>query len=306
MSGSALERGAGLLPRPDRSVVRVAGADRADYLHRMLSQDVAGLAAGHAADACVLTPQGRLVGVPVVLHAGDAHLLDLDAATVADVVALLERTVITEDVTFQDLGREIVRFTLAGARAPDLIAALVDEVPAPGHHVVASVAGAEVRALRRDLGARPGFELFVAAPGADAVVAALADATPVDVTEWDALRVAERIPAWGAELGPEVMPLEARLGDTAVSFTKGCYPGQEPVSMAHHRGHPASLLVRVALEGGGAPGRGTALLADGREVGRLTTVAGVLALATLRWDRVAEGSVVALEGGGTARILDPR
>ena len=75
--------------------------------------------------------------------------------------------------------------------------------------------------------------------------------------------------------------------------------------MAHHRGHPAKLLVRVALVGG-TPGCGATLTAAGREVGRLTTVAGDRALAYVRWDRVEEGAELALEGGGVARILDPR
>ena len=298
MRPAVFEEGAGLLRRDDRRVVEVGGADRVDYLHRMLSQDVARLAAGEAADACVLTPQGRLVGVPTVLHAGHVHWLDLDAQTVADVVARLERTVITEDVTFRDLGAAVGRYTLVGAGAPVRLRALVDESPDPGRHVVRS----GVRVLRRDLGTCPAYELFVTGDGADAV---LADSAPVAAADWDALRVAERVPAWGAELGPEAMPLEVGLGETAVSFTKGCYPGQEPVSMAHHRGHPAKVLVRVALEGG-APGRGDELSVEGRTVGRLTTVAGDRALATVRWDRVEEGAVLALAGGGTARILDPR
>lgn len=295
------ERGAGLWPRLDRRVVEVAGADRVDYLHRMLSQDVASLANGAAADACVLTPQGRLVGVPVVLHAGDVHLLDLDADTVDDVVTRLERTVITEDVTFGDLADGMVRYALVGAAAPDAIRAVVDPAPGPGRHAVER----GVRVLRRDLGGVPAYELFVAADAVETLLAGLATVSPVAAQDWDALRVAERVPAWGAELTPEVMPLEARLGETAISFSKGCYPGQEPVSMAHHRGHPAHTLVRVALEGG-APAPGAALLVGDRRAGRLTTVAGDRALAAVRWDRAEEGAELGVEGGGTARLLEGR
>ena len=259
MRPAVFEEGVGLVARDDRRVVEVGGADRVDYLHRMLSQDVARLAAGEAADACVLTPQGRLVGVPTVLHAGHVHWLDLDAQTVADVVARLERTVITEDVTFRDLGAAVARYTLVGAGAPERLRAWVDAAPDPGRHVVRS----GVRVLRRDLGTCPAYELFVTGGRCGAV---LSDSAPVAAADWDALRVAERVPAWGAELGPEVMPLEVGLGKTAVSFTKGCYPGQEPVSMAHHRGHPAKVLVRVALEGG-APGRGGELSVEGRRWG---------------------------------------
>ena len=301
MGASLDERGVGVLWRPDRRVVRVEGADRVDYLHRMLSQDVAGLPVGEACDACVLTPKGRLIGLPTLLRAGSHHLLDLDAETVDDVVAALERTVITEDVTFSSLGGETGRLTVVGPRSAELVATLVDEVPESGRHV----AGGGVRVLRRDLGSTPAYEVFVTADAESTVVEALSKAMPMEPAQWDALRVAERVPAWGTELGSDVMPLEARLGETAVSFTKGCYPGQEPVSMAHHRGHPANLLVRVALEDG-TPAVGAPLLLEDRPVGRLTTVAGDRALAYVRWDPAEEGVVLRLEGGGTARVLDPR
>jgi len=291
---------AGRLPRPDREVVRVTGADRTDYLHRMLSQDVKGLAHGGAADACVLTPKGRLLGAPTVLHVGDALLLDLDAPSVEAVLAHLERTVITEDVAFERLGAGVRRHALVGT--PTLSGAS----PEPLRHATVVISGVEVRVLRRDAGARPCLECLVPAPGEAAFLDALraSGTVPLDREAWDALRVTERIPAWGFELGPEVMPLEARLGESHVSWTKGCYPGQEPVAMARHRGHPANLLVRVALEGPAASG--APLLAEGRAAGRLTTVAGDRALAYVRYDRVEAGFSLAIEGGGAARLLDGR
>ena len=301
MATSIFEQGAVLRQRADRRIVTVLGTDRVDYLQRMLSQDIVALEPGSAADACVLTPQGKLVGMPTVLHGGEVHLMDLDDATVADVVARLERTVITEDVSFLVRDDETERFTLAGAGAGERLGALLASPPGPGCHVLTRGLGV----LRRDLGRVPAYELFLDAGSRDEILDALSPFGVVERDDWDALRVAERIPAWGAELGPEVMPLEVRLGDTAISFAKGCFPGQEPVAMAHHRGHPANLLVRVALTGG-APEAGTPLEADGRGAGRLTTIAGDRALALVRWDRVEEGAELALEGGGTARLLDGR
>lgn len=286
-----------LLARPDREVVRVAGADRTDYLHRMLSQDVQGLEAGRAADACVLTAKGRVLGAPTVLHVGDALLLDLDAQSVDAVLAHLERTVITEDVTFERLRARLRRHALLGATA------LGTAAPAPLAHEEVEVGGAPVRVLRRDAGTRPCLECFVPA-GVEAAFVNALGVESLDPAGWDALRVAERVPAWGRELGPEVMPLEARLGETHVSWTKGCYPGQEPVAMARHRGHPANLLVRVALDAAAAPG--AALLGDGRPAGRLTTVAGGAALAYVRYDRVEAGARLEIDTGGAARILDGR
>ena len=127
-----------------------------------------------AADACVLTPQGRLVGVPIVLHLGHVHWLDLDAQTVADVVARLERTVITEDVTFRDLGAAVARFALVGAGAPERLRALVDDGTGAG------AARRPVGRPRAPSGSRQRVPPTSCSSRRDGAEAVLADAAPVD------------------------------------------------------------------------------------------------------------------------------
>ncbi|MHC5010224.1 MAG: CAF17-like 4Fe-4S cluster assembly/insertion protein YgfZ, partial [Planctomycetota bacterium] len=297
----ALATGAGLLHRAHGTVVAVTGADRVDYLHRMVTQDVASLEPGRAAYACVLTARGRILGDPLIWCDEDALLLTMDGAAAAASVPALERTVIMDEVTFTDLGDDHAHFSLVGPASLDAVSAICGAAPAPGCHVRTRIGVADVRLLRRDFGARPGFDLLVAAADAAGVFDRSSEAPgvrPVGEEAWDAARVEEGVPAYGAELSDDVMPLEARLDDVALSWTKGCYPGQEPVVMAKHRGHPANLLVRLAPEGEPMPAAGAALAKDGTTVGRLTTVArtavGPRALGYVRFSLAKEGTTLEL------------
>ncbi len=161
--------------------------------------------------------------------------------------------------------------------------------------------------LRHDVGSLPAFEIVLSDEGGPALSAWLG---VVEMGEgvWDAVRVAEGVPAYGHELDERTMPLEARLEDRAVSFGKGCYPGQEPVVMAHHRGKPAHLLVRLDVPDDRGLAQDAPLLRDGRSVGRITTalpqgvIDGPRALALVRHALAVEGEVLDLEGGGRVRV----
>ena len=115
-------------------------------------------------------------------------------------------------------------------------------------------------------------------PGAVEVLDAELDPT-VDADELERIRIAAGVPAWGKELDDTVLPAEAGLDETHVSFTKGCYPGQEPVARLRHRGHANRGLRVLALEGAEP---GDELLLDGKPVGRVTSAVPGLALAYVR------------------------
>jgi folate-binding protein YgfZ len=310
----AMGSGAVWYARTDWATVRVSGRDAAGYLHRMTSQDVAGLTAGRATYACVLTPQGRILGDPVIWHMGDHLLLDLAAAARDGALPALERAVIADDVSFEDTSRDQVRFVLVGKEAASVLDTLGVTPPKAGTYARARIVGGEdVRILRRDLGTQPGFEWLVPRenePQLLELVDGVERVTPVDDEAWDALRIAEGVPSFGAELTADVMPLEARLDDVAISWTKGCYPGQEPVAKARHRGKPPHLLVRLQFsEGCRKPLAGQVLLHQGRRVGRLTTATGpspaeaARGLGYVRHALAVEGSELEAEDGSVVRVL---
>jgi tRNA-modifying protein YgfZ len=222
-----------------REFVRVAGPDAADYLQRMVSNDVEALATGDACPALLLTAKARLIAPLVVARRGEDDFLLL---------------------TEPGLG-EIVRAHLTRMRLR---------------------AQCEIDAEEHDsalvFGAATGFPTDW--PGAHEVVDA--DLGPTLSREELELRRIERgVPRWGRELDGRILPAEAGLDRTHISFSKGCYPGQEPVARLHFRGHPNRGLRVIELEE--VPEYDAPLLHDGREVGRVTSAA-----------RRADGSVVAL------------
>jgi folate-binding protein YgfZ len=223
----------------DRAFVRVAGADAAEYLQRMVSNDVAALAAGEACPALLLTAKARVIAPLVVWRRGDDDFLLL---------------------TESELG-ETVRGHLTRMR---LRARCEIE---PEEHEAALVLGGE-----------EGFATDFA--GAREIVDGGLEPT-LSEEALELRRIEARVPRWGREIDDRILPAEAGLDSTHISFSKGCYPGQEPVARLHFRGHPNRGLRVLELDE--VPGYDAPLLHEGREVGRVTSAA-----------RREDGSVVAL------------
>ena len=223
----------------EREFVRVAGPDAADYLQRMVSNDVEALAAGDACPALLLTAKARLIAPLVVLRRGEDDFLLL---------------------TEPGLG-EVVRGHLTRMRLRAQCEVEAEE------HESALV-----------FGAATGFPTDW--PGAHEAVDADLAVTLAD-EELELRRIESRVPRWEREIDDRVLPAEAGLDATHVSFSKGCYPGQEPVARLHFRGHPNRGLRVLELDE--LPEYDAPLLHDGREVGRVTSAV-----------RRPDGSVVAL------------
>ena len=281
-----------------RSQLRVTGVDATPYLHRMLSQDIAGLRAGGAAWACLLDPKARLLALLLVHKLPDALILECDEDVADATRAQLERTVLMDDVQFEDVSTGFSKTTFVGPRAAAVLAPVADAHP---HAVFRwSWRGADLH------------EVLLPVDATAALVSVLrGDEIPgLEAAAWDAWRVDHALPAWGAELTSQVMPLEAGLGGIAISFSKGCYPGQEPVAKARHIGRPPSRLVRLGLVEGEMAEAGAALLEGGQTRGRVTTVkdAGfdgeARALGYVRTGFADPGSVLQAKGGKLRVLAD--
>jgi folate-binding protein YgfZ len=223
----------------EREFVRVAGADAADYLQRMVSNDVEALAAGEACPALLLTAKARVIAPLVVLRRGDDDFLLLTEPGQGDAVR-----------------GHLTRMRLR-ARC---------EIE-PEEHESALVFGGDAGFSTDWLGAR------------EALDAGLGPTLSED--EVELRRIESGVPRWEREIDDRILPAEAGLDKTHVSFSKGCYPGQEPVARLHFRGHPNRGLRIVELDD--VPEYDAPLLHDGREVGRVTSAA-----------RRQDGTVVAL------------
>jgi folate-binding protein YgfZ len=229
----------------------------------MLSNDVAGLAPGEACDALLLTPKARVVAPVRVLRRADDDFLLLTEPALGDAL----------------------RVQLTRAR----FAARVEIEPEEHEAVV--VVGEEPQGTR--------------VPASDYGVAAweLIDAEPtgeaLEAGELERLRITAETPVWGRELDDRVLPAEAGLVERAVSLTKGCYPGQEPIARLHYRGHINRRLRRLRIEGAELPAYDAELRSGDRVVGRVTsavpTEEGVLALGYVRTE-VPEDATLSVDG----------
>ena len=254
-----------------RARLVVTGRDRRRFLHGLTSNDVAALKPGARCLATLLNPQGKLVAAFEVYDRGDDFLLECAASAGDRLRALLDRYVIADDV-------KVARATAAAlpewaAFGPDAAAivrealgtAAPSEPPAEECWHTAGE-GALVASARADLGA-PGF-VVIGAPPPDGPVGRAAPR--LDDATLELLRIEGGVAAPGHEIDEKLLPQEAAL-DRALSFSKGCYVGQEAVAMLHYRGKLRRKLLGLVLAADGAAAPGDGVLHGGEEVGRVTS-----------------------------------
>jgi len=316
----AARESAAIFPLADRALLAVSGGDGARFLQGQLTNDVAALDPAGPRSGCyalVLTPQGRIVADLHVLARPGEYWLETAATRAAAAAARLEKYVIAADVRIADRSDGWARFAIEGPRARELVAAAAPGAPPgllPDACAPLRIAGVEALVAAFGWSGEDALQLFVPVAAAAAAAGALRDAGARVEAEWgdsaalEVLRIEAGIPRAGAELGEEVLPAEARLVERAVSFTKGCYTGQEVVARMHSRARVGHLLVGVALAGGAPlPAPGAALLHAGAKVGELTSVtrspaAGAIALGFVRAADAEPGTGLDYEGG-QARIV---
>jgi tRNA-modifying protein YgfZ len=292
----------GLLERAGRGLIRVAGPDAAEYLQGQLTNDVEALEPGDGQYAALLDRKGHMQSDLRVLRPGaEEILLETEPEGLAASLRHLQMYSIGRDVSVTDQSAERSVLSLIGPRSAEL----AGTAALPEHACETATVGT-VACLAA--GTAGGIDLIVAAAEAGAVAEFLggAGAAPVSPEAVEILRVEAGVPRFGAEMGTETMPAEAGIVEDAVSFTKGCYIGQETVARLHYKGRPNRHLRGLRLSAPAAAGVPVQL--GEKEVGRLGTACvspalGPIGLAILR--REAEpGTTVELgEDGVTAEVV---
>ena len=267
----------------ERQVIRVSGDGAREFLHDLVTSDVAGLAAGQARYGALLTPQGKYLADFIMLGEAQAVLIDVAATQAPALSQRLGMYRLRRKLTIEDAGLAVLQIWGEGAEGAAHGAA--HGLKQGADQGADQGAGALAVADPRD----PALGWRVYGPGA---------ALPPDVTDapraaWDALRIAAGAPEPEAELTPDSYILEygfERLN--GIDFRKGCYVGQEIIARMKHKTDLRKGLVRVRLTGE-APAPGTAILTEGgKPAGVLGAAAGGEALAHLRFDR-ADGPMTA-------------
>ena len=291
----------GLLVR-ERGFIDVLGPDGAEYLQGQVTNDVEAVGVGEGQYAALLDRKGHMQADLRVLRVGEEAIL-LDTEPAAKDAALRHLTMysIGRDVQVGDASAERGVVSLIGPRSVEI----AGTPPLPEFaNEATTVAGVEVVAV----GTRDGIDLLHPAAERERVINALTEAGAVEVSPEavEILRVESGVPRFGAEMDAATMPAEAGIVEDAVSFTKGCYIGQETVARLHYKGKPNRHLRGLRLSGAAAPG--VALRLGEKEVGTLggsivSPVLGPIGLAIVRREAEPGVELAVGEDGVTAEVV---
>jgi glycine cleavage system T protein len=310
----AVRAASGLFDFSFRAKFRLKGRDHARFLQRMVSNDVKKLAPGQGTYATLLNAQGHIV-VDLRLYCAQDHFLaDTDADLREKAIEGLRRYIVADQVEIEPL--DLYALAFQGPRARGLLEKTLHiDLPAMQEfdHFASNYAGFPIRVVHASSTGEDGFEVWVSAQGMEAVWGAACGQAPSYGTlacgyeALESLRIEAGIPRYGQELGEDVIPLEAELWN-ALSFNKGCYVGQEIVERARSRGHVNWQLRGLIVNAPQPPGPGEKLVAEGREIGEVTSscvspmLGKTLALAYVRREVSEPGTKLTFASGVTAEV----
>jgi folate-binding protein YgfZ len=256
-------------PWPNRTTIALTGEDRASFLHNLCTNEIKALQPGDSCEAFVTNVQGKTVGHVLVACQQDRLLLTTVPDQAAALLAHLDRYLITEDVELHDESDATHQWLVTG---PDA-AAIVQRVfciDAPQGHSVATFQNRPAMVWRMPYTASDTFAILMQRAD-DALLDQLcnAGAELASMDELERRRIAHRFPWFGRDLDDANLPQELGRNTAAISFTKGCYLGQETVARIDALGHVNKLL--VVLRSAGPLTVGSELFAGDKQVGRVTS-----------------------------------
>ncbi len=306
----------GLFDLSHRGLIQITGADRKTWFRGQCTNEVIALPTGAGNHTCIVNRLGRLVTDAVLSVTEDALWLEMNADRVAPAIEHLEKYHITEKVEVKDRTKDFGLLGLHGPAVGKVLASVGgQDVPEATEYRFAEkqVAGVTVRVQRCDHTGEPGYTIVVpsmvhaAAFGMLAQFGMVHGVRPCGFEALRSLRVEAGRPVFGPDATDQHLPLECGL-DHTVSYTKGCYLGQEVIARVSTLGEASRSLVGLRLQGEATPAVGSPVTRDGAEVGRLgtavlaPTVGGVIALAVIKKEHRAPGTEVAVTpaaGGAT-------
>jgi folate-binding protein YgfZ len=316
----AIQEQAALGAVAPRLQIAVAGQDRAAYLQGLLTNDIQALTPGTGCYSTWLSPQGRMHTDLHVLESGGMILLDVPAETLDATMQRLEQFIFTEDVRVGSLADSLSGVWLHGPRAAAVLEQVIDGAGglnewAEYRHSQFEFGESPVSLVRISQLGVPGFCVYVERAREQPLVAALTAAGAAIVPD-DAIKAARievGYPVFGIDMTDDTIPLEAGIESRAISFTKGCYVGQEVIIRVLHRGHGRVVRKLVSLRiNGQLPAQGAKLYSGDREAGFVTSAAvsprsGTIALAYAHRDFIIAGSELDVDtpsGRATAVVAD--
>lgn len=312
----AIRTHAAAIDLSDRTILRITGTTRATYLQGILSNDTNLLTPGRGLYATILTPKGKMLADLTVSALAESFWVDAEPELSEKLLHLLNRYTIGRDATITSLAPAWGLMGLYGPRAGSVLGSAIPELRLPilplgvtessWHNATIVVAEAGY------LGT-PGFRMLLPAEAVDAMWTALQEsgASPVGLDALETVRIEAGIPRYGSDMGEENFPPEARIEDRAISYTKGCYVGQETIARIKTYGHVNRLLVGLLPESDRPLAHGTKLyhprissiLREEKEAGYVTSsivspaLKRVIALGYVHHTIATPGTVVSVDAG---------
>jgi len=298
------EGGAGLIDlSAARGRIRVSGSEATMFLNGLITNDVKNLAQNRWMPAVFPTVQGRLIGAVRVIRGSEpTFLIDTEAASHEAVLKTISRFTLAGDFKVADVTSETALLTVQGKRAAEVVEKVfetpVSELPNNG------VVETNVTIVRATHTGEDGFDIIVEASRAAEIRQSLesAGAQPISDETFEILRVEAGIARFGRDMDETNVVPETNLDD-AVSYTKGCYVGQEIIVRIKHRGHPAKKLTALRFETDQKIEPGTIIKStDDQEIGRVTSAVvsprlGSIGLGYVRYEHLADGTQVVVGDG---------
>jgi folate-binding protein YgfZ len=294
-----LRTGCGLLDRSERGKLALTGPEAKAFLHGQVTNDVEGLQPGGGCYAAFLSHKGKMQGDLRVLNTGDELWLDTERATLQPLFTMINRYKLASDL---ELHKRTVQQGLLSLIGPDArTIAGAEDLPECEHaNAAGEIDGIPLLMVATDVG----VDLVCDAERTEELAEALRARGARDVSDdaAEALRVERGRPRFGLDMDESTIPQEAGLNERAVSFTKGCYIGQETVARLHYRGKPNRHLRGLRLSGPAEPG--AELRLGEKVVGRVGTVAAERALAIVRREAQPGATLAVGDGATTAEVVE--
>ncbi len=300
--------GAGWFDLSARGRILVSGSEAVTFLNGLITNDMKTLALNSWMTAAFANVQGRLLAVVHVLHQDDGFLIDTENVTHERVLNMLNRFTLAGDFRVADMSSEIAMLTVQGRKAADIIGTVINEDAGaiqPRQLLKTPFGQTEATIIRATHTAEDGFDVFIDANATQQLLDSLtaAGATAVEQAVAETLRIEAGIPLYGVDMDETTIVTETNLDD-AVSFTKGCYLGQEIVVRIKHRGHVAKKLAGIVSEDGGVIKADAKIISDnGKEIGGVTSstfsprLDRTIALAYVKYDYLAPGTKAMVADG---------
>ena len=300
--------GAGVIDLSGRGRILVRGSEAVTFLNGLITNDVKTLTKNSWMPAAFPTVQGRLLASVRVINRGDDFLIDTESATHEIALKLLDRFTLAGDFRIADVTESMVMISLQGKAAEQVLQATLDTPTLEVERqqiVTATFANTEVTMIRATYTAEDGFDLFVAAEAAEDLWTRLVEngAIPIGFAAFEILRIEAGIPLYGLDMDETNVVTETNLDD-AVSFTKGCYVGQEIIARIKYRGHVAKKLTGLIVEQQTVLETGAGIFSnDDKEIGRVTSSAfsphlgRTIALGYVKYDYLAPSTSVKVAAG---------